>query len=306
MRISKITLGTTQLGMNYGIANINGKPNIETVMEILDYSWKNGINTFDTSPIYGDSEQTLGKFFSSKINQDKKMPVIISKLRMFDKNSNISFDDLYTLIKEQIVDSLRNLRINHIPIYLMHHGKDIFFKDGLIIKCLNQLKEESLVKKIGISTYHPEEAEASLDYNELDVIQVPINIFDHRLIYSGLLKRLKKRNLIILARSIYLQGLFFLLPSQLPVNLKFAQKPLEKFRNLINEYQIEIAKLLFLFIRDLPEITSMVIGVEKVEQLKINLGLLDEKPLSDEIRKRIFEEFSEMPEKIINPYLWEK
>ncbi len=53
-----------------------------------------------------------------------------------------------------------------------------------------------------------------------------------------------------------------------------------------------------------PEVNSMVIGMEKLEQLKMNLKLLEEKPLTNELRQIIVEEFSNIPEKIVNPSLW--
>ena len=44
--------------------------------------------------------------------------------------------------------------------------------------------------------------------------------------------------------------------------------------------------------------------MEKLEQLKMNLKLLEEKPLTNELRQIIVEEFSNIPEKIVNPSLW--
>ena len=59
MIISKITLGTAQLGMNYGITNVNGKLDYNAALKILNYAWKNGINTFNTAPWYGNSKKLL-------------------------------------------------------------------------------------------------------------------------------------------------------------------------------------------------------------------------------------------------------
>lgn len=304
MKISKITLGTAQLGTKYGIANVNGKPDFKTAIQILNYSWKNLINTFDTSPVYGNSEKIIGSFISSinKSNIDK--PLVITKLPAINKKDNLNFKFLYNSIKEQIKQSLYNLKIEKIPFYLIHHAPDIFFKEGLIIECLSQLKEEGLIERIGVSVYKTEEVEFSLEFKEINVIQIPINIFDHRFIKAGLLKRLKKKNLIVFARSIYLQGLLFVPPEKLPNNLEFARKQLISLRNLIGDYNIDINKLAFLFVRDLPEITSLVIGAEKIEQISKNLALLNEEPLPNEIRERINNQFSDVDEKIINPSFW--
>lgn len=306
MLISKITLGTAQLGFNYGIANVNGKPDFNKSIEILNYSWQNEINTFDTSPLYGNSEKLIGSFISSKSIDNLENLIIISKLPRIQLEDKLTFDNLYMHIKNQIFQSIKNLQIKKIPIYLIHHTPDINIKDGLIIDCLTQIKSDGLIDKFGISAYNPEEVKTSLKFKDINVIQIPINIFDQRLIRNGLLKELKKRGYIIFARSIYLQGLFFISPEKLPKNLKIAKEPLLKLQTIIKEYNIDIDKLTFLFVRDLPEISSLVIGTEKVKQVERNIKILKEQPLLNDIRNRIMEEFSEISERIINPSLWNK
>jgi len=303
MQISKITLGTAQLGMNYGIANINGKPDFNDAFNLLDYSWKNGINTYDSSPLYGNSEEIIGSFISANI-KEKKTLIVISKLSKIDKKLDPTYDNYYKFIKKNIMKSLNTLKINCIPIYLLHHAPDIYIKDGLVIRCLNQIKKEGLIKRIGLSIYNIKEAEKALKFREIDIIQSPLSIFDHRLIDFGLLKKFHKFGYLIFARSIYLQGLFLLSPEKLPDYLKIAKKPLLKLRGFAKEFSIDIAKLAFLYVRDVPEITSLVIGVENKNQLVNNLKFLDEKPLTSEIFKNISEEFCDLSEKIINPSLW--
>ena len=58
----KIALGTVQFGFSYGISNTSGRTEEDQVLKILDYAWKNGINTLDTARDYGDSERIIGKF----------------------------------------------------------------------------------------------------------------------------------------------------------------------------------------------------------------------------------------------------
>ena len=306
MNISKITLGTAQLGLNYGIANKNGKPEFEKAIEILKYSIEYGINTFDTAPVYGNSEVIIGNFILSHLESNRNYPIISTKLPKIGILTDKSFDFTYNLIKNQIEKSLTNLNINKIPIYLVHHAPDILINEGIVIECLKQLKSEGLIGRFGVSTYSPEHIENSLEFQDIDVIQVPINIFDLRLIKSGILKRLKDQGYLIFGRSIYLQGLFFKELNSLPDNLYIAKNPLLRLQNLSKEYNIDIKRIALLFIRDIPEIDSIIIGAEKVEQVAENLDILNEKPLDMDLRRKIFEEFSELPEKIINPSLWNK
>ncbi len=305
-KLSKITLGTAQLGMNYGIANITGKPDFYSAIEILKFAWKNGINSFDTAPAYGNSEKIIGSFISSISKEEIKKPVIVSKLPAINIEKNLTFDKIYSFINKNITLSLKNLKINRIPIYLLHLPSDLYIEDGIIIDCLNQVKNEGLIERFGLSVYNPEDVENSLRFKEIDAIQVPINLFDNRLIKMGLLKKLKQNGYMIFARSIYLQGLFFIPPENLPNRLEIAKKYLLKLRKLLKDIEFNIEKLAFLYVRDLPEITSLVIGSENIDQIAENIKLLKEKPLSDDIYQKINEEFNDIPERITNPSLWNK
>lgn len=305
MNISKITLGTAQIGYHYGIANISGKPSFSSSIQILEYAWNNGINSFDTAPAYGNSEKIIGSFIYTK-SIDVNHLIIISKLSPIGSVRNNTYDNIYKFIKNQIMQSLYDLKIKKIPIFLLHRASDMFLKDGIVIECLEQLKREGLVERIGISIYCPEEGEEALKFNEIDVIQVPINIFDHRLIKTNLLEKLKKKKYIIFARSIFLQGLFFIPPKKLPNYLRYASEPIKKFNNLINDYKIDIVSACILFARDLPGITSLVLGAEKIEQISKNIEGINKDPLPNDFNKIIFEEFKDLPEKLINPSLWNK
>jgi aryl-alcohol dehydrogenase-like predicted oxidoreductase len=45
--ISGMTLGTVQLGMDYGISNASGKPSQQKAFQILDTAIDGGVNSFD-------------------------------------------------------------------------------------------------------------------------------------------------------------------------------------------------------------------------------------------------------------------
>ncbi len=60
--LSRITLGTVQLSMKYGISN-KTKSSSKITNEVLMTAKELGILSFDTSPQYGNIEMILGKFF---------------------------------------------------------------------------------------------------------------------------------------------------------------------------------------------------------------------------------------------------
>lgn len=299
MNISKITLGTAQLGMQYGIAN-KTKPDLRKSNQILNYAINHGINSFDTAQIYGDSEQILGNFFKTK----KKTPTIISKLPKIKlEKRNPSFQEVYDSIKEMIEESTQKLQMKKLSICLLHNPLDLDRYNGLVEKSLIKLKENNLVNKIGISAYTSKEVERFLENKKLETIQIPINVLDTRLIKNGLLQELNSEKKIVFARSIFLQGLLILNKNKLPKKISRISKHLSKVEEICDENNLTIQQLAFLFVRDLKEITSLTVGVDSVSQLKENIRILSMPTLSTSVYEEILN-IGKIPDKLLNPSKW--
>ena len=78
MSIKKITIGTAQFGLNYGISNQNGQVSLTEIEKILDFSQRCGINSLDTAIAYGDSESRLGAVGIKEWDVVSKLPSIPS------------------------------------------------------------------------------------------------------------------------------------------------------------------------------------------------------------------------------------
>ncbi len=300
--ISRLTLGTAQLGFNYGIANKEGTLDDIRANEILRTSFENSITCFDTAPQYGESERIIGDFFSPI---DKSKITVVTKLPGVVTPAKLTYNALYKQIKNQVLSSLKRLRIDKIQIYLLHQPSDMTALNGQVIDVLLELRDEGFVESIGISVYTPEEVQTALDIEELNAIQLPFNIFDLRLLESDLLNELKKTSFTIFARSIFLQGMFFLDFNNLPNGLEIAEKPLKLLHDISLSERFSIKELALLFVRDQPGITSQVVGAETPTQVLENLKIITENDsLSSNLRNEIMNSFSEMPESLIDPRLW--
>ncbi len=308
-KISQITLGTVQLGLNYGIANKTGKPDPKVSHTILSEALGNGITTFDTSPVYGDSEMIIGSFLSSIAGDDDRNKItIVTKIPPQTWREVFSRSEIYEKMKASVQRSLKVLGLKLLPICLLHSAtlSDLRNHNGIILDQLLKLKEEGFIEKIGASLYSPDEVREVLKQKLCDAVQVPINLFDNTLIKTNILKDLKERGIIVFARSIFLQGLFFLHDDGVPSHLQKAEKYLGLLRKISSDAKIPINQIAFDFVRDLPGVTSLVIGVETHEQLLQNIALLKSPKLPSEIMKIILDTFSDIPEDIINPSKWKK
>ena len=54
---NRLVLGTAQIGMQYGIANTTGQPDLVKAKAIIRDAWNGGIREFDSAQGYGEIEK---------------------------------------------------------------------------------------------------------------------------------------------------------------------------------------------------------------------------------------------------------
>ena len=143
---SKISLGTAQFGMDYGIANDKGKPSLDKVKSILKKAKNLGVKNIDTASVYGASESILGQIGVSDFNLTTKIPSI-----------PIESVDIIAYVNNIIEESLNKIKIKEFHGVLLHDSEQLFNKEveSDIHNALISLKDNGLTKKVGISIYDP-------------------------------------------------------------------------------------------------------------------------------------------------------
>ncbi|MCK4650915.1 aldo/keto reductase [Candidatus Babeliales bacterium] len=289
----KLAIGTAQFGLSYGISNKHGQTSLKEIKEILKTTKKYNINLIDTASLYGQSEEILGKC----LNKDNSFK-IITKTPYFN-GPEITSQDIIQL-RTTVTTSLKKLNQKSIYGILIHNTDNLFLKNGeLLLKELKKLKNESLVKKIGFSIYSPHQIDSLLDSFEFDIIQIPINILDQRLLIDGHLKKLKKSKIEIHARSIFLQGLLLMPLNEIPSFFKPIYNKLKEYHNKIRYNNITPLQAAIGFIKKIKEIDYIIIGINNKQQLTENINAYKEK-----IKKIDFKKFACFNEQIINPTNW--
>ena len=260
MNATKISLGTAQFGLKYGINSANGQVKSEEVGNILSYAHLQNIDLLDTAPAYGNSEQVLGE---ADIQNFK----IVTKTRHFGQ-TKISDKDV-TLLTNDLNQSLQLLKKKSVYGVLVHNANDLF-KPGAdkIIRQLELLKKQGLISKIGVSVYNYEQLEIILNNFDIDLVQLPFNVLDRRLIDSGMFRVLKNKGIEIHARSVFLQGL--LLMSMQNRASKFDRwKDLWKiWYEWLNDNQITALETAIRYAISIPEISKVLVGADTKDQLK--------------------------------------
>jgi uncharacterized protein len=299
MRENKLVLGTVQLGLNYGIANKIGKPTQNEAFEIMKYAAESGISYFDTAHSYGNSEIMIGKFLNFYKNYKNKIKIITKMPSL--KKEILNEKNIYNYFFE----SLHRLEQESLYCYMVHDFNNIENNCDEIEKVFLKLKENNYIKNIGFSIYDQFQLEFLFKYFDFDLIQLPISIFDQRFISDNFLKRLKRKNIKIHARSIFLQGLLFLEENNLPPKMNKFKDYISSLNEISFKYNLSKEEIALLFVNTINEVDKIVIGVEKVGQLQRNVKILTKSESFNKIKKLInFEDFFIKDLNVIDPRRW--
>lgn len=260
-RPSRIIIGTAQFGMAYGVTNTRGQMSETETGAILDTASRAGIGLVDTAPAYGTSESVLGKALElfSAIG-------VITKTPAFDGPA-VGPEDIRHL-RRSVGQSLERLRRSSVDGLLIHHGSDLrkSGSDGLV-DALRGLRSEGVAARIGVSIYDEAELDDVLARFEPDIVQLPLNLFDQRLLRSGTLARLKSRGIEIHARSVFLQGV--LIGSQVPLHDYFRpyQPHLDRYRQFLTDHAISPLAACLGFALAPGAADRIVVGVAGLDEL---------------------------------------
>lgn len=296
----ELCLGTVQFGMDYGIRG-QKKPYIDDTLKMLDYATQNGIRSIDTANAYGTSEDVIGKFISRHtIARDELF--IVSKCcpNLLDDHSENCY---YTIIKNNLSNSLSRLHIDYLDTYLLHSSRYVY--NDMIVAALNRLKKEGYARKVGVSVYEPDEAKKCIEHPNIDFMQLPYSIFDQRMLQNGVFDLADGRNIQIHSRSAFIQGLILMEENEVPPFLYQAKPILRKIKCICQQYGISRIELAMGFVKCQDVISHIVFGVDNMEQLREDIAVFTHsvpKTMIDEISK----EFTSLQTDIVMPSLWKK
>ena len=252
-----MVLGTAQFGMDYGIANINGKPKKKEVFDILDLAWEKGIRQFDTAPCYG-SEALLGEFITANGIQDEA--IVLTKIP-----SLYGVSDFQTDIITNLESSLKNLGCP-IDVLFFHNPVD----SGLLLSDLQffeTLLNDYPVSTLGVSVYETKEVESLAGCLFELAFQFPLNVLDRRFEQVSMPK--SKRY----ARSIFLQGLLSTQNTLRPDAPEELFNLQNEYHNRLTDHHLDPIGYAVSFVTRNNFVDYFLVGVDTEKQLQDILGL---------------------------------
>lgn len=255
-RVSRLTLGTAQLGMAYGIANRRGQPDADGAEAILDRAWACGMTCFDTARAYGDAEPRLGAW----LDKTGVEAEIISKFPALADDQSAAEQ-----VRRHFGESCAALGRERIDAYLAHRAADLD-RPG-VVDVLQELRDTGRIHAFGASVYTAEQAMSALQVPGLGAIQGPLSIFNWSLVDSGALAACAEAGIAVFARSVFVQGLIFVEPAALPNHLAAAGDIIGAYRALAADHGLSPGALALGAVLSRPEVASVVIGAETPDQV---------------------------------------
>src|SRR5581483_3216160 len=146
LNVSEISLGTVELGLDYGIP-VEGevrRPPEEAAARLLHQALDRGINMIDTARAYGESESIIGRALEGR----RREYVLATKVQTFHE-MKLSHSDLAARMTASVEQSLQALRTDFVDVLMLHSAPTTAFGDGPFEEILLRLKSRGWCRYLG-------------------------------------------------------------------------------------------------------------------------------------------------------------
>lgn len=149
--VSPIALGTVKFGRNTGVKYPHRfeLPSDRDIRELLALARDLGVQTLDTAPAYGSSEERLGQLLETPADW-----TLITKVGEQFDGVHSHFDFSAQATRSSIETSLRRLRREQLDVVLLHSdGDDLrIIEQEAAIETLITLRDAGLIRALGLSS----------------------------------------------------------------------------------------------------------------------------------------------------------
>jgi aryl-alcohol dehydrogenase-like predicted oxidoreductase len=303
LMISRIALGTVELGMDYGFRDSHQfrKPAEQDAIRIVHHALDLGINLIDTARSYGSSEEVIGRALRET---KSKAPFIASKvtipetlLKPGDANK------LRGKIEESIESSLNALQVDALDVLQVHNGNTAILANDGVIRALEDARQKGKVRFLGASCVGEDASRKALERNIFTTLQAPFNILDQTIL-SRVLPSAREQGVSVITRSAFLRGVLTEhvhgVPGELSGLKEAALQLEEQFRGEVDS----LSELALRFCLSFDAVSSVIIGVRRDSELESNVAVAERGPLSTAQLQKL-SQISPRNPGLIDPQNWQ-
>ena len=299
LKISRLGFGTAEIGFEYGIGS-RPLPTENEAIDLLKQAIELGITFFDTANYYGLSEERIGK---SGILKNPNIIIETKCAQFLEKGEYFPRTELEQKIRAQVEDSLKKMKIDTLPILMIHGPSKEQIEKGELIEIAQKLKKGGIIRFTGVSTRGEDAPLSAIASDFFDVIQVAYSILDQRM--SRVLIEANKNNIGVVNRSVLLKGALTPLREKLPNGLKLLKEKADKANKIAISLGIDLPILAIRFALSNKNISTSLIGTNKIENLEKSIKAIESGPLPKEIITKL-EKLAIDDTKQVDPAQWPK
>ncbi|GHV47149.1 oxidoreductase [Spirochaetia bacterium] len=288
IKVSRITHGCMELG---GMSHLYWEVKDEDMnIAVLKTAWENGITTFDTAESYGDgrSETIVGK----ALKEVRDRCIIASKVA----KDHLLPDD----IQKALENSLKCLGTSYLDLYYIHWPNDAIPLEKTVTK-LMQLKEQGLIKAIGVSNFSLAQLKEAVKYGEISAYQPEYNLLS-RSIEKEIMPFCRENSISVfsynsLAKGI-LTGAFHLYGAKLEprdfrnakphfqkANMDIQKKLIVLLEEIAKNHNATISQVATRWTLAQPGMSSTIIGTQNQKHFLENIRAFEVRLSPDEVKK---------------------
>ncbi|HHV45515.1 MAG TPA: aldo/keto reductase [Tissierellia bacterium] len=256
--MDKIKLGNTGIEVSrlcFGsltMTPFQANLSIEEGAELIRYAFERGINFLDTAEIYENYKYIREAL--KYINREKY--VITTKCYAYT----------YDMAKKSLELALRELNTEYIDIFMLHEQESIYTLKGHMeaIEFFKEAKKQGKIRAIGISTHRIEGVLGAIEVDDIEVIHPIVNIKGIGIQDGSIEEMLEAiRKAYDMGKGIY------------------AMKPLG------GGHLIKNSEEALNFIRNIPYIHSVAIGMQSKDEIDFNIYMMETGKAPYELKKNI-------------------
>lgn len=286
--VSRISLGGLFVS-SYGAAFDQAREAVHRAVEL-------GINYVDTAPMYGNSEEVLGR-----ILPDLERPMIVST-KLGARPQPFDPKDAKAL-RESFEESCRLLGRETVDILMIHEPdrprqfdwwEDFDAAAGPVMGVLEALKAEGRIRFLGLGGTTAYEMARLLRTGKFDVV---LTAFNYSLLWQEaaheLLPAAREHGVGVVVGSPLQQGALARRWDEVDSGARWLSKPRrEQFRalyRLLDEIELPLPELALRFVLSNPDVHTVLSGVRSAGEVEQNVAAAGRGPLSDKLLSRIEE-----------------
>src|ERR1019366_3119263 len=172
LKVSPVAIGTWAIG-GWMWGGTDEAESVSTIRAALEH----GINVIDTAPAYGfgRSEEIVGRAIPE--GKLRSRVLISTKVGLEWQGGKVFRNASRARILQEVEDSLRRLRTDHIDIYQVHWPDPLVTIEETA-EAMHTLFKQGKIRAIGVSNFSVSQMEQFRRVAPLHVLQPPYNLFE--------------------------------------------------------------------------------------------------------------------------------